>query len=179
MTIGYSGDPDRHEDNLNDGILNKWDDYEVLTIDEATEDLVFWMPGAATAYIKAYWDLPNTPGGNPGGDPTPPAANENSELMSIRTQELAQRGIERLNGAIVRKDQIRSHLGAMQNRLENTVANLNIQAENLQNAESRISDADIAVEMTLFVRNQILTQSAAAMLSQANAMPHMLLQVLQ
>ncbi len=182
MTIGYSGDPDRHEDNLNDGILNKWDDYEVLTIDEATEDLVFWMPGAANAYIKAYWNLPDAPGGNPGDpDPpvTPPAGAGNGELMSIKTQELAQQGIVRLKQAIVRKDQIRAHLGAIQNRLENTVTNISIQAENLQAAESRISDADIATEMTTFVRNQILTQSSVAMLSQANSFPHMLLQLLE
>ena len=99
--------------------------------------------------------------------------------MSIKTQELAQKGIVRLNEAIVRKDQIRAHLGAVQNRLENTVTNLNIQAENLQNAESRISDVDVATEMTTFVRNQVLTQSASSMLAQANAFPHMLLQLLQ
>ena len=85
----------------------------------------------------------------------------------------------RLNDAIVRKDQIRAHLGAVQNRLENTVTNLNIQAENLQNAESRISDVDVGTEMTTFVRNQVLTQSASSMLAQANAFPHMLLQLLQ
>lgn len=61
MTIGYSGDPDRHEDNLNDGELHAWEDYEVLTLDEATEDLVFWLVGAANAYIKAYWNLPDNP----------------------------------------------------------------------------------------------------------------------
>lgn len=69
------------------------------------------------------------------------------------------------------KDKIRAHPGAMQNRLENTISNLNIQAENLQAAESRISDEDVATEMTQFVRNQILTQSATAMLSQANSLP--------
>ena len=98
--------------------------------------------------------------------------------MSIKTQELAQKGIVRLDDAIVRKDQIRSHLGAVQNRLENTVTNLNIQAENLQAAESRISDADIATEMTNFVRNQVMTQTATAMLSQANTFPHMILQLI-
>lgn len=66
----------------------------------------------------------------------------------------------------------------MQNRLENTVTNLNIQAENMQNAESRISDADVAYEMTNFVRNQILSQSAVAMLGQANTYPHTLLNLI-
>lgn len=66
----------------------------------------------------------------------------------------------------------------MQNRLENTVTNLTIQAENLQNSESRIRDANIATEMTDFVRNQVLTQSAVAMLSQANSMPQMTMQLI-
>ena len=76
------------------------------------------------------------------------------------------------------KDKIRAHLGATQNRLENTVTNLTIQSENLQNAESRIRDVDVATEMTNFVRNQVLTQSAVAMLSQANSMPQMAMQLI-
>ncbi|WP_268885709.1 flagellin, partial [Fundidesulfovibrio magnetotacticus] len=63
-------------------------------------------------------------------------------------------------------------------RLENTVQNLQIQAENLQAAESQISDVDVAEEMTSFVRSQILTQSAIAMLSQANSLPKMAMQLL-
>lgn len=83
-----------------------------------------------------------------------------------------------VNNAIVAKDNVRASLGATQNRLENTVTNLTIQAENLQAAESRISDVDVATEMTQFVRNQILTQSAVAMLSQANSMPQMAMQLI-
>lgn len=84
-----------------------------------------------------------------------------------------------IDNAIVSKDKIRAHLGALQNRLENTVTNLSMQAENLQAAESRISDTDVVSEMTLFVRNQVLTQSAVAMLSEANSFPHMLMSLLQ
>jgi len=62
----------------------------------------------------------------------------------------------------------------MQNRLENTLTNIMIQGENLQASESRISDTDVSLEMTNFVKNQILTQSATAMLSQANSLPRML-----
>ena len=126
-----------------------------------------------------------TPGAQPGGNPgIPPAPggdvdDEDKELMSIKTQELAQKGIVRINDAIVRKDQIRSHLGAVQNRLENTVTNINIQAENLQSAESRISDADIATEMTNFARTQILSQTAVSMLAQANSFPHMLMELIE
>ena len=97
---------------------------------------------------------------------------------SVSTQQAAQKALEAINNAIVSKDKIRANLGAMQNRLENTISNLNIQAENLQAAESRISDVDVATEMTTFVRNQILTQSAVAMLSQANSVPRLALQLM-
>ncbi len=97
---------------------------------------------------------------------------------SISTQEMAQQALDAINAAIISKDQIRANLGALQNRLENTVTNLQIQSENLQAAESRISDVDVAAEMTEFVRQQILTQSAVAMLSQANSLPRMAMQLI-
>ena len=98
--------------------------------------------------------------------------------MTISTQEAAQKALVAVTNAVVSKDKIRAHLGALQNRLENTVSNLTTQAENLQAAESRISDVDVATEMTQFVRNQILTQSSVAMLSQANSMPKMAMQLI-
>ncbi len=98
---------------------------------------------------------------------------------SISTQEAAQTSLDAINEAIVSKDKIRASLGGLQNRLENTITNLSIQAENLQSAESRISDVDVAQEMTEFVRNQILTQSAVAMLAQANQLPQMAMQLMQ
>jgi len=97
---------------------------------------------------------------------------------SISTQQNAQEALVTLQNAIVSKDTIRANLGAMQNRLENTITNLEIQSENLQAAESRISDVDVSLEMTQFVRNQILTQAAVAMLSQANSLPRMAMQLL-
>jgi len=97
---------------------------------------------------------------------------------SISTQALAQASLDTLKNAIVSKDKIRANLGALQNRLENTITNLQIQAENLQAAESRISDVDVATEMTEFVRQQILTQAAVAMLSQANSLPRMALSLM-
>lgn len=99
--------------------------------------------------------------------------------FSISTQEAAQESLDAINDAIISKDKIRASLGALQNRLENTITNLSIQAENLQAAESRISDVDVASEMTEFVRNQILTQSAVAMLAQANQLPQMAMQLMQ
>lgn len=105
-------------------------------------------------------------------------ADETAGGYTVSTQEAAQKALTAINLAIVSKDKIRAHLGAMQNRLENTISNLNVQAENLQAAESRISDVDVATEMTQFVRNQILTQSAVAMLGQANSLPQMAMQLI-
>jgi len=98
--------------------------------------------------------------------------------MTISTQHLAQLSMAQINTAIVSKDKIRANLGAIQNRLQNTITNLGIQAENLQAAESRISDVDVASEMTQFVRQQILTQAAVAMLAHANALPRMAMQLI-
>lgn len=97
----------------------------------------------------------------------------------VRTQELAQEALADIDNAIVAKDKIRANLGAMQNRLENTISNLSIQAENLQASESRISDVDIAQVMTEFASEQILAQAATAMLAQANSFPKMALQLIQ
>ncbi|MDE7063878.1 MAG: flagellin, partial [Desulfovibrionaceae bacterium] len=99
--------------------------------------------------------------------------------ISIKTQDEAQQALERIDNAIVTKDKVRAHLGALQNRLENTVTNLSIQAENLQASESRISDVDVATEMTEFVRSQILSQAATSMLAQANSLPRILAGLLE
>ncbi len=72
----------------------------------------------------------------------------------------------------------RSKLGAIQNRLEHTIANLSVTMENLAASESRIRDADMAQEMTEFTKHQILMQSATAMLAQANMKPQAVLQLL-
>jgi len=97
---------------------------------------------------------------------------------TISTQAAAQLALDALNTAILSKDTIRATLGGVSNRLSNTITNLTIQAENLQAAESRISDVDVATEMTEFTRNQILTQAAVSMLAQANSLPQLALQLL-
>ncbi len=97
---------------------------------------------------------------------------------TISTQAAAQAALEAIDVAVGVKDNIRANLGAIANRLANTIANLTIQSENLQAAESRISDVDVATEMTEFVRNQILTQAAVGMLAQANALPQLALQLI-
>jgi flagellin len=96
---------------------------------------------------------------------------------TVSTQASAQESLEALNQAIISKDKIRANLGSLQNRLY-AVTNLEIMSENLQASESRISDVDVALEMTKFVRSQILSQAAVAMLAQANTLPRMALQLL-
>jgi flagellin len=97
---------------------------------------------------------------------------------TVRTQETAQQALTSINKAIERKDQVRANLGAMQNRLEATIENLTIQAENLQASESRISDVDVATEMTEYTKNNILAQAAASMLAQANSLSSLALVIL-
>lgn len=106
------------------------------------------------------------------------ASSATADARTVSTQAQAQKALVGLTNAVVSKDKIRAHLGALQNRLENTISNLTTQSENLQAAESRISDVDVATEMTSFVRNQILTQSSVAMLSQANSMQQMAMQLI-
>jgi flagellin len=98
--------------------------------------------------------------------------------LSIATQHSAQTALETLDAAIISKDEGRAHFGAMINRLENTVTNLTIQSENIQAAESQISDVDVAFEMTNFMNTQIKAQAAVAMLSQANMLPQMAMSLL-
>lgn len=104
--------------------------------------------------------------------------DSNRAGFTISTQSAAQMALNAITDAIMSKDNIRADLGALQNRLEATVDNLTIQAENLSAAESRISDVDVATEMTEFVRNQILSNSAVAMLSQANQLPQMAMKLI-
>ena len=107
------------------------------------------------------------------------SADATMAAHNISTQANAQKALDGITNAIVSKDSIRAHLGALQNRLENTVANLSIQAENLQAFESRISDVDVATEMTNFVRNQTLANTATSMLGQANSLPQLALSLIR
>ena len=132
------------------------------TMNDSAEDYYYIQIGTSTASALGV--------GN--------SAGTDSLAYTVSTQQAAQSALVGINNAVVSKDNIRAHLGALQNRLENTISNLTTQAENLQAAESRISDVDVATEMTNFVRNQILTQSAVAMLSQANSMPQMALSLI-
>jgi flagellin len=95
------------------------------------------------------------------------------------TQTAASTAITAIDNAITKVSEQRSKLGAYQNRMEHTVTNLGVAAENLTAAESRIRDADMAKEMTDFTKNNIINQSATAMLAQANQLPQGILQLLK
>jgi flagellin len=96
----------------------------------------------------------------------------------VLTQAGADEAITNINDAIEQVSSERSKLGAVQNRLEHTIANLGTSAENLQAAESRIRDLDMAEEIMAFTKNNILQQAATAMLAQANMAPQSVLQLL-
>jgi flagellin len=93
-------------------------------------------------------------------------------------QELAQSSITKIDKALEHISSIRATIGAQINRLEYTITGLDTARENLTASESRIRDLDFASEMTEFTRNQILNQAGVAMLSQANSLPQLALQLL-
>lgn len=95
------------------------------------------------------------------------------------TNATAAGNLDIVQAAIDTVSAIRSDLGAVQNRLEHTINNLGTTAENLQAAESRIRDVDMAKEMSEFTKNNILQQAATAMLAQANQQPQGVLQLLR
>ncbi|MDA3956491.1 flagellin [Oceanispirochaeta sp.] len=101
------------------------------------------------------------------------------EIMSISTPEQSNRNIGVLDSALKTVNKQRADLGAYQNRLEMAIKGIDIGAENLQAAESRIRDLDMAKETVDFTKNQILTQASNAMLAQANQRSQAVLQLLQ
>ena len=98
--------------------------------------------------------------------------------IDISTRDGASSAIDVIKNAINYVSGIRGDLGATQNRLEHTANNLSVMAENIQDAESTIRDTDVAEEMMKYTKNNILVQSAQAMLAQANAVPQGVLQLL-
>ena len=99
--------------------------------------------------------------------------------LSLQDLDGANNAMATLDSALQKVNKQRADLGAYQNRFEKAIEGLNIAAENLQAAESRIRDLDMASETVKFTRDQILTQSSMAMLAQANQRPQMVLQLLQ
>jgi flagellin len=101
-----------------------------------------------------------------------------NEIISISTPEQANANIGVVDTALKTVNKQRADLGAYQNRLEMAIQGIDIGAENLQAAESRIRDVDMAKEMVDFTKNQILVQASNAMLAQANMKNQSVLQLL-
>ena len=99
--------------------------------------------------------------------------------VDVSTKWGAATAIETVNNALQKVSHQRSSLGAIQNRLEHTIKNLDTAAENLQAAESRIRDVDMAKEIMEFTKNNILQQASQAMLAQANSQPQSVLALLK
>ncbi|BDF72385.1 flagellin [Oscillospiraceae bacterium] len=99
--------------------------------------------------------------------------------INIGTQAGAQAAVDVIKKAINSVSSTRGDLGATQNRLEHTINNLSVMQENIQDAEANIRDVDVAEEMMSYTKNNILVQSAQAMLAQANQIPQGVLQLLQ
>ena len=99
--------------------------------------------------------------------------------IDISTQAGAKAAVDKIKSAINSVSSTRGDLGAIQNRLEHTINNLSVSAENMTAAESRIRDVDMANEMMAYTKNNILVQSSQAMLAQANQLPQGVLQLLQ
>jgi flagellin len=111
------------------------------------------------------------------------AANASLEALGLTieglaSKEQAQSGLSVVDNAMVSVNAMRANFGAMQNRLNSTIANLAVAHENLSAANSRIRDADIAEETAELTRNSILTQAGVSVLGQANQIQQMALKLL-
>ena len=140
--------------------------------------------GAMTSSMLGAGGPSGVTGGNPyktpsvGSTPTTSIANivKGNAVMSVAS---ANDAIDVVNCAINMVSSYRAQLGAAQNRLEHTIASLQVSSENITAAESRIRDTDMADEITKYTKNNILLQAAQSMLSQANATPQGVLSMLQ
>jgi flagellin len=107
------------------------------------------------------------------------SGTSNEYALSVASAGTAGNAVTVINKAINKVSTERAKLGAYQNRLEHTIANLNTASENLSASESRIRDVDMAKEMMIYSKNNILSQAAQAMLAQANQQPQGVLQLLR
>ena len=102
-----------------------------------------------------------------------------NSILSFESPDGANRGIGTLDSALKKVNKQRADLGAYQNRLEHAIRGIDVGAENIQAAESRIRDADMANTMVAYTKDRILAQAGNAMLAQANQKTQQVLQLLQ
>jgi len=103
------------------------------------------------------------------------ALGVNSGFVSINTRSLAQTALSKIDVALQNVSSIRAKMGALENRLNSTIANLSNSFENLSAANARIRDMDVAAETSALTKSQILLQAGASVLAQANAVPQVAL----
>ncbi len=101
------------------------------------------------------------------------------EQTDVSTEESSSDAITEVKGAIKYVSDVRSRLGAYQNRLEHTISSLDISKENMTASYSRIMDVDMAEEMTNYTTEQVISQASVSMVAQANERPSQVLQLLQ
>lgn len=149
---------------------------DVMSSTAANNDAVFTIDSNNSVSMQI--------GANEGQDMEVSISDMRAEALGANNIDVtstanAKTAITTINDAITSVSSERAKLGAYQNRLEHTIANLGTSSENLQSAESRIRDVDMAKEMMNFSKNNILSQAAQAMLAQANQQPQGVLQLLR
>ena len=161
----------------------KIDDFgKALPVGEIVDSAVVRVEGVNTAANQLVFQI----GANEGhnivlgiDDMSAKALGLTTGSLKATDQDSAERTVMVVDAAIHKVSTARASLGAVQNRLEHTISNLGVASENLTAAESRIRDADMAKEIMEFTKQQILMQSANAMLAQSNMIPQNVLQLLR
>lgn len=156
---------------------------EITRIAEKTEFNTITMLDSANASQTIHFGIDSDGGASSitvnSVDVTATTLGIDSASASVTSTALAQTALGLVNTAIKTKDSARASFGYMMNRISSTATVLNISAENLKAAESRVSDVDVAQEMAAMTRNQVLAQAGVSMLGQANSMPQMALTLLR
>ena len=162
-----------------EGVVSKSNSNEASTATLTYQDNITLQTGARTKDSVNFTFQYESKGlGDLKADLDCSARGLGTDQLSLATQKDANGAIDKIDNAINKVSMVRASFGAMQNRLEHKIANLDTNNENLTAAESRIRDTDMAEEMTNFTKNQILAQASQAMLAQANQLPQGVLQLL-
>ena len=175
------------DDNASAANLNKALESEGITVSvDNAQDLLFKPMSngkGLSLQIGATGDAYNKVTINVGNMSSKGLGIDNLRNIGIMSQDAASAALDQIkNGAdsaINTVSSVRAELGAMQNRLEHTINNLDVASENMQSANSQIRDTDMAKEMMEYTKKNVLTQAAQAMLAQANQQPQSILQLLQ
>ncbi|MFP4106497.1 MAG: flagellin [Phycisphaerae bacterium] len=154
-------------------------EFTASTGTDADGNVTIVLTAVNAGSASSVTDISITSAGLSGGELSAFSTVEGNDGVVIGSAASARVALGTILEAIKTKDQYRAKLGYLMNRLESATSVIDIQAENLLAAESRISDVDVASEMAAMTRHQVLAQAGISMLSQANSMPQMALSLLQ